>query len=239
MLRWARRRVRELAATDLDGFVLKGGSPSCGIDTVPVYSLIHKKGKSTSRGHGIFARAFMEHCPLIPVEGDGRLQDPQFRESFIERVFVMKEWRDAMRQHRRSPVELARFHTKNKLLIFSHSIRHHRIMGDLVARSKVMPVAALSAEYQRLLMEALRLKATPAKHVNVLQHITGYFKTQLSRDERQRLRDAIDCYRQGRAPLSVAINRINHYACLYDLACLRQQRYLHPPPLELKLRDLL
>lgn len=237
MLQWVRRRVKELEGTGLDGFVFKGGSPSCGIDRVRVYGV---KGKvaPTSTGQGLFAGAFMDHFPLIPVEDDGRLQDPPLRANFIERIFVMKEWRDALRQQRRSRSELVRFHTEHELLILSHSPRHHRIMGRLVAQARIMPISELYEEYQRLLVEALRLKATPAKHSNVLHHITGYFKKQLARDEREELQEVIDCYRQGRVPLSVPINRINHFARLFNNAYLQGQLYLLPQTLQLQLRDL-
>jgi uncharacterized protein YbgA (DUF1722 family) len=236
MLQWARRRVRELEKEDLCGFIFKGKSPSCGRERVKVYNA---RGVSAPKGVGIFAQVFMDHFSLLPVEDDGRLHDPVLCANFIERCFVMKEWRDCLRQQRRSRGELVGFHSAHELLILSHSPRHQRIMGKLVAQARIMPIGALYDEYQRLLVESLRLMATPAKHGNVLHRITGYFKKQLARDEREELQEVIDCYRQGRVPLSVPINRINHYARLYDLAYLRRQRYLHTHPLEVKLRDLL
>ncbi len=158
---------------DLCGFIFKGKSPSCGIKRVKVYNA---RGVPAPKGVGIFAQVFMEHFPLLPVEDDGCLHDPVLRANFIERCFMIKEWRDVLRRQRRSRGELARFHSTHELLILSHSRRHHRLMEGLVARAKAMPTAALFAEYQRLLLEAIRFKATPAKHRNVLQHIMGYFK---------------------------------------------------------------
>jgi len=228
MLRWARRRVRELETEDPCGFIFKGKSPSCGMERMRFYD---------AKGTGLFARVFMEHFPLVPVEDDGRLHDPTLRENFIERVFVMKRWRDALRalRHKRSRGALVRFHTEHKLLVLSHSPRHHRIMGNLVAQA--MPIPALYDEYERLLMEALRLKATPAKHCNVLQHIMGYFKKQLSPDAKGELLEIIDHYRQGHVPLIVPITLVNHYVRLYDQPYLKEQYYLHPHPLELQLRN--
>ena len=237
MLQWARSKVRELDGKDLCGFVFKGKSPNCGIARVRVYG-VKGKGAPSSTGQGLFARAFMDHFPLFPVEDDGRLHDPQLRANFIERCFVMQQWRDAVR-HKRSRDDLVRFHTVHNLLILSHSPRHHRIMGSLVAQATAIPRAALYNEYQQLLMEALRLKATPAKHVHVLQHVMGYLRKQLSGDETQELQELIACYRQGQAPLIVPLDRINHYVRLFDLAYLRQQSYLLPKTLQLKLRDML
>jgi uncharacterized protein YbgA (DUF1722 family)/uncharacterized protein YbbK (DUF523 family) len=238
MLQWARRRLRELERADLDGFIFKGGSPSCGTKGIRVYD-IHKKKRVASRGQGVFARAFMEHFPLIPVEGDGRLHDPKLRENFLERCLVIKKWRETLRQHRRSRSPMMQFHTDHKLSILSHSPRHYRIMEELVARAEAMPTVALYAKYQQLLMGALHLKTTPAKHVQVLQHVKGYFRTPLSGDERKELQELIDLYRQGQVPLSVPISRINHYARRFGNACLQQQSYLLPEPLHLQLFDLL
>jgi len=233
MLRWARRRVRELETEDLCGFIFKTKSPSSGMERVRVYNAT---GVAAPKGVGIFARVFMEHFPLIPVEDDGRLHDPVLRDNFIERVFVMQRWRDALRG-KRSRGELIRFHTGHKLLILSHSPQHYRIMGKLVAQAQAMPISALYDEYQRLLMEALRLKATPAKHGNVLQHIMGYFKKQLFPDAKGELLEIIGHYRQGHVPLIVPITLINHYVRLYDQPYLTGQYYLHPHPLELRLRN--
>ena len=83
MTRFAQQRVRELEALNLSGFVFKSASPSCGISGV---SLLNAQGMETHDGVGLFARAFMEHFPLIPVEDEDRLHDPQAVKGFLERV---------------------------------------------------------------------------------------------------------------------------------------------------------
>ncbi len=230
MLQWVRRRVRGLEGADLGGFIFKGKSPSCGMERVRVYGA--RKGGAMATSQGLFAGVFVEHFPLVPVEDAGRLHDPALREGFIERIFVMKRWRDALRQHKRSRGALVRFHTEHKLLILSHSPQHYRVMGNLVARAGAMPITVLYDEYQRLLMEALLRKATTAKHVNCLQHIMGYFKKQLSSEEREGLWKAVDHYRQGTVPLNVPIALVNHYVRFYDQSYLKGQHYLHPHPLK-------
>jgi len=233
MLRWAHRRVKELQREELCGFIFKSKSPSSGMERVRVYDA---QGVATPTGVGVFARVFMDHFPLIPVADDGRLHDPVLRENFIEQVFVMKRWHEALgRKHSRG--NLVQFHTSHKLLILSHSPQHHRIMGKLVAQAKAKPISTLYDEYQQFLMEALRLKATPAKHCNVLQHIMGYLKKRLTSDSKQELLEIIGDYRQGSIPLIVPITLINHSVRLYDEPYLTQQYYLHPHPLELQLRN--
>jgi uncharacterized protein YbgA (DUF1722 family) len=199
---------------------------------VKVYN---EKGMPHKVGIGIFARAFMEHFPLIPVEDDGRLHDPIIRENFILQIFTMNRWRDNL-VGKKSLRKLVDFHTRNKLLILSHSQKHYRLMGKLVAGGKQMPIKDLYHQYELLLVEALKLKTTIRKNSNVLQHLMGYFKKQLTADEKQELLEIFDQYRSEYVPLLVPITLINHYIRKYDQPYLKQQTYLNPHPLELKLR---
>lgn len=132
---------------------------------------------------------------------------------------------------------LISFHTQHKLLILSHSPKHHQMMGKLVAKAKEIPWKNLREEYQGLLLEALSLKTTPQKNSNVLQHIMGYFKDQLSGDEKKELIEIIDLYRQGMVPPIVPIILVSHYVRKYDQPYLKDQWYLHPHPVELQLRN--
>ena len=232
MLTWTQKRVRELEEEELCGFIFKSDSPSSGMIRVKVYN---EKGMPHKIGIGMFARAFMEHFPLIPVEDDGRLNDPIIRENFILQIFTMKRWRDNLAK-KPGMGNLVDFHTRNKLLMLSHSPKHYRLMGKLVAEGKKMPLGDLYDRYQLLLMEALKLKTTIRKNINVLQHLMGYFKKQLSGDEKQELLEAFDQYRSEYLPLIVPITLINHYVRKYDQPYLKQQTYLNPHPVELKLR---
>jgi len=86
-------------------------------------------------------------------------------------------------------------------------------------------------------MEAMQLKTTPKKNVNALQHMMGYFKEQLSTDEKKELLEIIDDYQKGFLPLIVPMTLISHYVRKYDQPYLREQIYLNPHPLELQLRN--
>ena len=178
---WARKRVGEIEREGLCGFIFKGGSPSSGMERVKVYN---DKGMSAKIGVGIFARIFMEHFPLIPVEEDGRLHDPVIRENFIERIFALR--RMAKVSQGGNPLRaIVDFQTHNKLLIMSHSPKHLQEMGRLVANTKALTPKSLINRYQELLMEALKLKATARKNTNVLMHMLGYFKKDLDPSEKQ------------------------------------------------------
>ena len=187
-------------------------------------------------GVGLFAGVFMRHFPLLPVEDDGRLNNPSLRENFIERIFALKAWRESM-HGRRVAGAVVDYHTRNKLLILSHSPKHYRAMGRLVANNGSKEASRLKADYESLLMEALRINATPAKHANVLQHMLGYFKHQLTPDEKKELLEIIDQHREGTLPLIVPITLLRHYVRRFNQSYLKEQTYINPHPLELKLRN--
>ena len=132
---------------------------------------------------------------------------------------------------------LVEFHTRHKLLLLSHSTKHYQLMGRLVSGNNKTTPADLFDAYEVLLLEALNLKSTPKKNANVLQHMMGYFKKDLSSDEKQELLDVINNYRTGLLPLIVPITLINHYVRKYDQHYLKDQVYLNPHPIELQLRN--
>ncbi len=233
MLQWAEMRVRELEKEGLCGFIFKSGSPSSGMERVKVYS---EKGNPVRNGVGMFARVFMAHFPLLPVEDEGRLHDPKLRESFIEAIFVLKRWRE-LAWEGADIGALVEFHTRHKLLVMSHSPEHYRAMGKLVAGAKNSPREELLTRYPVLLMDALSRKTTIKKNANVLQHIMGYFKKDLSADEKQELLEILSNYAQGHIPLIVPVTVMKHYVRKYNQAYLKEQYFLHPHPLELQLRN--
>jgi uncharacterized protein YbgA (DUF1722 family) len=132
---------------------------------------------------------------------------------------------------------LVDFHMRNKLLLMAHSPKHLKQMGYLVAHSGELSKSELIRQYEKLLMESMALKPSTAKHTNVLHHVIGYFKKNLSADEKQELLEVIDEYRRGLIPLIVPVTLMNHYVRKYDESYLKQQTYLNPYPLELQLRN--
>lgn len=233
MKNWARRRIAELENEGLCGFIFKSGSPSSGMEQVKIYQ---DHGKALKTGVGIFAREFMSRFPLLPVEEDRRLHDHRIRENFIERIFALKRWREMVTQ-KAGLKSLINFHAGHKFLILSHSRKHYQKMGQLVARSDDRPLKERFAAYQALFLEALRIKSTLKKHTDVLLHLLGFFKRDLSADEKQEMVEVIEHYKQDLVPLIVPLTLLRHYAHKTNQLYLKNQWYLEPHPLELKLRN--
>lgn len=229
---WIARTLPELETRDLHGFVFKSKSPSSGLRDAKRHSAA---GMPAGKGPGLFAGAFLQHFPLLPVEDEGRLQDVGLRENFIERVFTFQRWRRC--EEDCSPAALVAFHARHKLLVMSHSVTAARALGKLVAGAGPRPSARLFEAYAALLLPALRLQATRRKHTNVLQHMLGYFKHELPPSEKADLHAQVEEYRLGRLPLIVPIVLLRCLARRFEQSYLLAQQYLEPAPAELLPRN--
>ncbi len=226
-------RITQLMKLDLSGYVFKKGSPSCGIERVRLYN---EHGIPNRNGVGLFARAFIKEFPLIPVEEEGRLCEPTLRENFIERVFCYRRWQD-LAQSGITRRALVQFHTIHKYLLLAHSPQQYEVLGRLVGQAERHRPKEFAHRYGELFMKTLAVKATVRKHVNVLQHILGYFKERLSAHEKAELLGVIGDYHQELTPLVVPLTLIKHYVKIFDVSYIRDQVYLNPHPKELMLRN--
>jgi uncharacterized protein YbgA (DUF1722 family)/uncharacterized protein YbbK (DUF523 family) len=233
MTAFARRRVDELRGLALSGYILKRASPSCGLERVKVHA---GAGPPARTGTGLFARALTDALPLLPVEEEGRLNDARLRDNFITRVFAYRRLA-ALRESRPGPAAVVEFHTAHKFLLLAHSPAAYARLGRLVAEPARPPRARWLDAYGRAFMEALAARTTIRKHVNVLQHIMGFVKRQLSAAEKRELSGLIDDYAAGLVPLVVPITLVNHHVARFDVAYVRDQIYLRPHPKELMLRN--
>ncbi len=232
MRAWAERRVEALASMDLDGYVLKKDSPSCGMERVKVYP---DGGAPAKDGRGLFAEALMARLPDLPVEEEGRLNDPPLRENFIARVFVHHRWREGEREGW-TRAALTRFHERHKLLLMARDQNGMRRLGRLLGESsKDAPVEELAAAYRKGLTEVLRRPAVRRGHTNVLHHLAGYVSDALDREDRAEVTETIERYRLGLVPLIVPLTLIRHHVRRQGVAYLQGQAYLEPHPHELML----
>jgi uncharacterized protein YbgA (DUF1722 family)/uncharacterized protein YbbK (DUF523 family) len=230
---YARRRAAGLAHESLSGYVLKKNSPSCGMERVRIYN---EAGMPSRDGRGVFAEALIRQWPNMPIEEEGRLNDPHLRENFIERVFAYYRVRELF-SRRWTQGGLIAFHAAHKLQLLAHSPRAYAELGRTIAEAKKLDRAGFRDRYEREFMAALAKPATAARHVNVLHHMLGYFRGSLDGESRRELLAVIEDYRAGLVPLIVPITLVRHYVRLFGVEYLRGQVYLEPHPKELMLRN--
>lgn len=230
-------RVEKFASENISGIIFKKGSPSCGL-----YGLrpLTEKGMPGEKTSGLFALAFKKKYPLIPMEEEGRLNDPWLRENFIEKVFVYHRWQTLLQKvgEQKNIAALTEFHQAHKYLLMAHSPEGLKACGRLVAQhDQQQSLDEIYQVYFEKLMAVLGEKSTVKKHRNVLQHLMGYFKNHIDADEKEELLEQIELYANEKVPIIVPITLLKHYVRKYKQSYLLDQLYLEPHPKELMIRN--
>lgn len=221
----------QVKVEQLSGYILCAKSPSCGMERVKLYD--PETGHAQKAGMGIFAARLKEKNPALPLEEDGRLNDPHLRENFVMRVYVFSQWKEMTQKL--SKHQLLQFHQRCKLLLLAHNQQRYRELGKRLGQQKTIDTA-FAEQYIIDVMEALAKPASRKNHTNVLQHIQGYFKSDLAHERREELSDIILQYHDGILPLMSPLTLIRHYLREFPKEYLEGQWYLTPYPDDLKLR---
>ena len=220
---------------DVSGFILKKDSPSCGMERVRVYDT---KGAPSRDGVGLFAAALMQAMPWLPVEEEGRLNDPSLRENFIERVFTYYRWRQMMASGLTVPA-LMDFHQRHKFILLAHDEEEFRRLGRLVAGVTRESLGETAGEYLVRMMALLKSRTSRKRNTNVLMHVMGYLKSRIESDDKQELLEVLDSYRLGKVPLIVPITLMRHHLRRFPDEYIDKQYYMAPYPEELMLRNMI
>lgn len=219
---------------DMTGFIVCAKSPSCGMERVRLYD--EKGNRGRKEGVGLFTQALLEAYPWLPVEEDGRLNDPMLRENFVERIFALHAL-NTLRKSGLTRRKLLDFHSRYKLQLLSHSQAGQREIGQFVASlHEWEDLEAFFVAYREKLMMLLKKTASRKNHTNVLMHIQGYFSNQLNTRQRGELREVILHYRAGLLPILAPITLLKHYLAEYPDDYLLTQNYFDPYPKDLGLR---
>ncbi|MFC9972570.1 YbgA family protein [Spirillospora sp. NPDC127200] len=227
MVALAERRSAELP--ELEGWILKSRSPSCGPRGVSRY---RKDMPVDRRGQGVFAAALAERRPLLAIEEDGRLNDPVLRRHFVERIFAHARLR-ALLAGGWTPRDLVAFHAAHKLQMLAHDPARYRTAGRIVAQAGSRPREELEAEYTAVFSEAFAVRPGRGRHVNALQHVYSPMARHLDEARRLDITGVIDAYGRGEVDLEVPMTLLRHHARGEDIAYLDAQTYFEPFPAEL------
>jgi uncharacterized protein YbbK (DUF523 family)/uncharacterized protein YbgA (DUF1722 family) len=234
--RWAAATIADLRRRDLSGFVLKKGSPSCGLERVRVWD--EGSERQSRQGRGVFAQALVDALPALAIEEEGRLHDPGLREHFVNRIFGHARVRDFFAAPW-TAAQLIRFHSAEKVAVLAHDAETARRLGRLVARQGELEPEVLAQRYRELHAAGLARPSSPGKQANALMHLAGHLKDGLGSDDRRELRDAIEDYRVGLVPVAVPLALLGRHLRAVGAEWAYSQAYLRPYPKQLGLRGVI
>ena len=233
LLSYAVPRSEQLGRDNICGVILKKGSPSCGVFGVKIFN---DQGMPGDNGPGLFAREVIKRFPNLPIEEEGRLNDATLRELFIGKVFTYHRYREEEAKGWTAK-SLLKFHERHKYLLMAHDQRGLKDLGQLLSDLKSRPLEGTVMIYFGKMMQLLSKAPGVKGHLNVLMHLMGYFKKDLSPDEKQEILEQFDLYKNSRVPLIVPVTLLKHYVRKYQQPYLLEQIYLEPHPTELMIRN--
>ena len=214
---------------EVDGFILKFRSPSCGMKDIRVYSSTGKG--AAGKAAGLFGGAVLRAYPGLAVEDEGRLRNFNIREHFLTRLYALAGLRQAGRAGRASA--LVRFQEESKLLLLAHSQKETRALGNIVANRQGLSFAAQYSLYREHLQKALLRPPRTASKANVFLHCLGYFKDELSPQEKEHFLTSLERYRNKKIPSSALLAMLQSWIARYGQDYLKGQSLFEPYPEEL------
>ena len=214
---------------DIDGFILKNKSPSCGITAINIYTSF-KNSRPRKDGIGLFAANVMEKYPNIPVEDEGRLRNLFIRENFLTNIFTHAKFRNVESGDFN---DIIKFHTQNKLLLMSRSPVNLNKMGHILSNNKKQSLDNIKVAYRKLLFKTLAEIPKVSLNVNVLMHAMGYFSKYLKHDEKSLFLITLNEYKKECIPLLVCLNMLKMWIIHYEQEYLAQQTFFEPYPTDL------
>lgn len=228
MQQFARTFIQSLP--DVDGFILKNRSPTCGVQDVKVYQN-NQHGQVIGKTTGFFAKEVLKEHGGLAIEEEGRLKNFTLRHHFLTKLFTLADFRNVKREG--SSKVLQQFHAKNKYLFMAYHPRVSKLMGRIVANHDHLPMQEVLKNYEQELHRLLESPAKAKAHINVCQHIAGYFKKSLSKKEKEEFRTLLDQYAHEQVPLSAVISVLRSWVARFEESYLEHQTYFQPYPKDL------
>jgi uncharacterized protein YbbK (DUF523 family)/uncharacterized protein YbgA (DUF1722 family) len=210
--------------SDVDGFILKSRSPSCGPNGVKVYDRADAPS-AAGRSPGRFAAHVLERAGHLALEDEGRLRNYRIREHFLTKLFGLARLREA-----RSMRDLVALQARYKLVLMAYNQSKMRELGRLVANHDRRPFEAVLADYWIGFGLAMRKAPRATAIINTVEHAYGYVSSELNQSEKRFYRTQLRRYREGRIPVSGLTSLINAWAARLDVSYLLEQAFFLPFP---------
>jgi len=220
--------VHELNNKTIHGCIMKSYSPTCGFEKVKMYRGLGKQSLMNEKTRGFFGREVVKQLEGIPIEDEGRLRNYNIREQFLTSIFTLKDYDEVIEKN--TIKSLIDFHSKNKYLLMVYNQNNQKLMGKIVANENKDPINILIQEYLVLLKKTLSTPLKRGSNINMIMHLFGYFKNDLSKEEKAYFLDVLEQYSLKEVPFSVPISIIYTWTLRFNQKYLKTQTIFKPYP---------
>jgi uncharacterized protein YbgA (DUF1722 family)/uncharacterized protein YbbK (DUF523 family) len=212
---------------EVDGFLLKTRSPSCGIGDVKVYPGTERVAP-LGKAAGFFGGAVLKRFGDLAIEDEGRLKNRRIREHFLTKLFALARFRQVRKTAKMA--RLVGFHATQKLLLMAYSEKEMRILGRIAANVERKPLAGVLDDYEIHFRKALVEPPKFSASRNALMHALGHFSRVLTAREKRHFLDVLEQFRDHKAPLSSPLSILRSWVIRFETSYLREQTLFEPFP---------
>lgn len=215
---------------EVDGFILKSRSPSCGLFDTKIYSGV-EAAPVVRTSSGLFGGKVQERFAHLAIEDEARLKNFTIREHFFTKLFTIAAFRKLKKEGLLG--DLVEFQAQNKYLFMGYRPALLKKLGTIVANYQKNSLQQILADYERELYCLFENPPNYTSNINVSQHLFGYFSKQLSSKEKVFFGTMIEKYQNKKIPLSSVISLLKAWAIRFECDYLLKQTYFEPYPEEL------
>lgn len=120
---------------------------------------------------------------------------------------------------------LVHFHSINKFLLMTHSPALTTALGNIVANHALLLSDVVFEKYEQGLTSVLKIEPSVKSHANVLQKIFGYFKKELTKEEKSTILQMLSSYRKGTGTLNDILLSLEELTRKFQKTYLVRQTY--------------
>lgn len=212
---------------EIEGFILKSKSPSCGVKDVKIYTV---KGPQPNepKSSGFFGKSVLKKYSNIAIEDENRLTNSRIKQHFLTKIFALRKFNEVKKSN--SIKELIDYQTCNKLLFSAYNQKEAKELGRIVGNIEKMAIDKVFPNYEFHLYSLLYKPPKCTPNINILFHMFGYISNKLNKNEKEFFFQSVDKYRNGQVPLSVPTNILKTWILRFDEKYLENQSFFQPYP---------
>ena len=203
---------------DIDGFILKSRSPTCGLKDAKVY-YCGNKCSIRSNENGFFSQKITDKYDYLPIENEGRLKNYNIRDNFFTRIFFINNLKNNK--------NIIEFHKNNLLLLKSYDEESTNEVSDILNENRMEDQVH---QYKEKVLNIVSNQRKKENKLSIIIKVFEKYKNMLNEEEINMFNGLIESYENQRIPFSTLEVVIKMYATRFKDKDILNQTFFYPYP---------
>lgn len=203
---------------DIDGFILKSRSHTCGLKDAKVY-YCGNKCSIRSNENGFFSQKIIDKYDYLPIENEGRLKNYNIRDNFFTRIFFINNLKNNK--------NIIEFHKNNLLLLKSYDEESTNEVSDILNENRMEDQVH---QYKEKVLNIVSNQRKKENKLSIIIKVFEKYKNMLNEEEINMFNGLIESYENQRIPFSTLEVVIKMYATRFKDKDILNQTFFYPYP---------